>query len=70
MYQGTWDKVTPKFNDQVEFLNINVDKDTTGLAAKYKVMSIPTTVLLREDGSKITKTGRLSENELEELILS
>jgi len=69
-YSDIWDEVTPKFKDQVEFININVDKDTTGLAAKYKVRSIPFTVLIKEDGSEITKTGLLTKNELEELILS
>lgn len=70
MYAKTWDKVTPKFEDQVEFINIDVENDSTGLAEKYKVSSIPMTVLIKEDGSSLEKTGRLSATELEELILS
>ena len=70
IYGKTWDKVLPKYQDQVEIINIDVDKDTTGLAAEYKVQSIPLTVLVKEDGTVIKKTGRLSETELEELILS
>ena len=70
VYGKTWDKVTPKYEDQVEFINIDIEKDTTGLAAKYKVKSIPHTVLIKEDGSEIEKGGRLSGSELEELILS
>ena len=70
VYGKTWDKVTPNFEDQVEFINIDIEKDTTGLAAKYKVKSIPHTVLIKEDGSEIEKGGRLSSSELEELILS
>lgn len=70
IYGKTWDKVVPSYEDQVEFLNIDVDKDTTGLAAKYKVNSIPHTVLLKEDGTVIEKNGRLSQDELTELILS
>ena len=69
-YSPTFDKLAEKYNDQVEFVNVNVDKDTEGLAAKFKVRSIPYTVLLREDESSITKSGILSELELEELILS
>jgi thioredoxin-like negative regulator of GroEL len=69
-YGATWDKVTPKYSDQVGFESIDVDSDTTGFAAKYGIKSIPTTVLLREDGSTIKKVGKLSEQELEELILS
>lgn len=69
-YGPTFDKLSDKYKDQVEFVNVNVDKDTEGLAAKYKVRSIPHTVLVREDNTSITKTGILSELELEELILS
>ena len=69
-YATIWDEVTPDYEGQVEFVNIDVDKDTTGLAAKYKVRSIPFTVLIKEDGSEITKTGLLTKKELQELILS
>lgn len=70
MYTPTFDKMSEKYSDQVEFINVNVDKDTDGLAAKYKVRSIPHTVLLKEDGTEIIKNGLLSETQLEELILS
>ncbi len=70
IYGKTWDKVIPDYKDQIDFLNVDVDKDTSGLAAKYKIESIPTTVLIREDGSNLIKQGRLSKEELTELILS
>ena len=70
MYSKVWNKVTPKFEDQVEFINIDVENDSTGLSKEYDVSSIPMTVLIKEDGSSIKKTGRLSATELEELILS
>jgi thioredoxin 1 len=70
IYGKTWDKVVPDYQDQVEVINIDIDKDTTGLAAQYKISSVPTTVLVREDGSTVSKTGRLSADELKELILS
>lgn len=70
VYSKTWDKVMPDYKDQVETINIDIDKDISGLAAKYKVESVPTTVLIREDGSEIKKAGRLGKNELVELILS
>lgn len=69
-YGPTFDKLAEKYKDQVKFININVDKDTDGQAAKFKVRSIPHTVLVKEDGTIISKTGMLPENELEELILS
>jgi len=68
VYAKTWDKVTSKMND-VEFQNINIEKDTTGLAAKYKVTSIPHTVVIK-DGKTKSETGRLSENDLKNLILN
>jgi|TARA_R110000772_G_scaffold36120_5_gene86720 thioredoxin-like negative regulator of GroEL len=70
IYGKTWDKVIPDYSDQVEFISVNIDKDNKGLANKYKVDSIPHTVLVKEDGSTVEKNGRLSKNELTELILS
>jgi len=70
IYSKTWDKVIPDYQDQLTVEDVDIDKDTSGLAAQYKVASVPTTVLVREDGSTIKKTGRLSKDELTELILS
>ena len=70
VYGKTWDKVAEKYDGQVDFINIDIEKDTTGLAAQYKVKSIPHTVLIKEDGSSIAKSGRLSIEDLEELVLS
>lgn len=70
IYGKTWDKVVPTYQDQITVENVDIDKDTEGLAAKYKIQSVPTTVLIKEDGTEIKKTGRLSADELTELILS
>jgi thioredoxin 1 len=70
VYGKSWDKVVEKYKDQVEFVNIDIEKDTTGLAAQYRVKSIPHTVLIKEDGTEIIKSGRISKEELEELVLS
>ena len=70
VYGKVWDKVIPTYTDQIQFANIDIDKDTTGLANKLKIESVPTTVLIREDGSQLKKVGRLSTEELTELILS
>ena len=70
VYGKVWDKITPSYADQIQFANIDIDKDTTGLANKLKIESVPTTVLIREDGSQLKKVGRLSTEELTELILS
>jgi len=70
MYAPTFTKVTDKFKDQIQVIEVDVDQDTEGLAGEYKVRNIPFTVLVREDGSVVSKVGMLSESELEELILS
>lgn len=68
VYAKTWDKVTSEIKD-VEFINIDIDKDTTGLAAKHKVMNIPHTVVIK-DGVTTAETGRLNESQLKNLILN
>lgn len=70
VYSKTWDQVIPTYEDQLIVENIDIDKDTTGLAVKYKIDTVPTTVLVREDGSELKKTGRLTADQLTELILS
>ena len=70
MYGPIWDKVTEKYKDQVEVISVDVDNDTTGLAAQYKIQNIPYTIMKRPDQTMLAKSGQLSEQELEELILS
>ena len=65
-YAPIFEKVVNELG--VEYENINVDNDTTGLAAKYKVRSIPLTVFVNEDGSELKETGILSEDKLKQLI--
>jgi len=70
MYAPTFTTVSEKFKDQIQFIEVDVDQDSEGLAGEYKVRNIPFTVLVREDGSVLSKVGVLSESQLEELILS
>ena len=69
VYAKTFDKVSEELKEEVEFVNVNVEKDTTGLAAQYKVASIPMTVIIK-DGVENIKSGRLNEDQLKSLILS
>lgn len=68
-YSKIWNKVESELKEEVEFVEIDVDKDTTGLAAKYKVRSIPMTVVIKEE-DEIKVTGLIQEKELKELILN
>jgi len=68
VYAKTFDKVSEELKDEVEFVNVNVENDTTGLAGEYKVTGIPMTVVIRED-DVVKRTGRLDEATLKALIL-
>lgn len=70
VYSKTWEEVSNQYNSTIEFVDIDIEKDTTGLAAKYKVMSIPHTVIIKDSGEEIQKGGRLTKEELIELIQS
>ena len=69
IYAKTFDKVTEELKDSIEVLNINVEKDTEGLAAKHKVNSIPMTVVIK-DGVENSQIGRMDEAELKNFILN
>jgi len=69
LYAPIFEKVSEELKDQAEFVNVNIEKDTTGLAAEYKVQAIPTTVLVNE-GVEKSKTGRLEEADLRNFILN
>ena len=68
LYAPIFERVSQELKDEAEFINVNIEKDTTGLAAEYKVGSIPTTILVNGE-SKQTKVGRLEEDVLKEFIL-
>ncbi len=67
VYAKTFGKVSEELKDKYEFVNINVEKDTTGLAAEYKVNGIPTTVVIDGDNVK-SESGRMDEKKLKAFI--
>ena len=69
VYAKTFDKVSEELKDEYDFVNINVEKDTSGLAGEYKVTAIPTTVIIK-DGKESIKNGRLTEDQLKGFILN
>lgn len=68
VYAKVFDKVSEQLKDQVKFVNINIEKDDTGLTKEYNVQSIPTTVVIKDGKTKVRK-GRLEEKTLKALIL-
>tara|TARA_E500000318_G_scaffold112062_1_gene133833 strand:+ start:12580 stop:12840 length:261 start_codon:yes stop_codon:yes gene_type:complete len=69
MYDRIWKKIVEKHKDEAEFIEVNIEKDTSGLAAKYKVQSIPYTVIIK-DGVEVKKTGLLTADNLKQLIFN
>lgn len=70
VYGPTFTKVRQELEGDIEFLEINVEEDPDNLSGQYKVRGIPHTVVL-EDGKEIkSQSGRLSEEQLKELILN
>lgn len=70
VYGPTFEKVKQELQEGIEFVEVNVENDPDNLAGEFKVRGIPLTVVL-EDGQKVKeKSGRLSEQELKELILN
>ena len=69
-YSNVWDKVEKELKEEVNFVNVNVDNDTTGLAAQYKVRSIPYTVIVKDGLTETKKVGILTEEELKKLIIN
>ena len=50
------------------FIEVDIDKDNTGLAAKFGVKSVPTTVVVKENKDFQSKAGALAYGDLEKLI--
>ena len=70
VYGPTFTKVRQELEGDIEFLEINVEEDTENLSGQHKVRGIPHTVVL-ENGEEIkSQSGRLSEEQLKELILN
>ncbi len=70
VYAPAFEKVKQELEGDIEFQEVNVEEDTEGLAAEFKVRGIPLTVLL-EDGVKVKEqSGRLDEKQLKDFILN
>jgi thiol-disulfide isomerase/thioredoxin len=65
-YAPIFDKVIN--STDIDYQNIDIDKDTDGLAAEHKIRSIPATVFIYDDGTVVKEAGLLSEEILIELI--
>jgi len=68
-YAPVWDKVKKEITEGVEYIEVDIDKDTSGLAAEYQIRSVPSTVIINENGAVTKKVGLQTSQDLKELIL-
>jgi thioredoxin 1 len=69
VYDKQWQKAKES-TPEVKFLEVDIDKDTSGLAAQHKIQSVPTTIQLNNsDGLEVwRKTGIIKVDELKEML--
>ena len=71
IYGPTFTKVREELESgEITFLEINVEEDTENLSGQHKVRGIPHTVVLVDGKESKAQSGRLSEEQLKELILN
>lgn len=61
--------VAKKYADKANFVYVDVDK-WQDLAAEFGAQSIPTVVIVKTDGKKVTKTGYMTEEEFAAFVNS
>ena len=70
VYGPTFEKVKQELQEDVQFVEVNIDEDPSNLSGEYKVRGIPHTVVIKEDGTLVQASGRLDEQALKDLILN
>ena len=69
MYKPIYEDVKSEYDNKgYKFIDVDIDNDTTGLAAKFKVRSVPSTVVIDENGNYEVKVGTLNTSELTKFI--
>ncbi len=67
-YTPFFNEVKEELKENYNFVEVDVDNDVTGLAANFKVMSIPATVVVDEEGAYNKKVGLMNPIELKKFI--
>jgi thioredoxin 2 len=68
MYASIFNEARESFeSDQITFQEIDIDEESA-LAYKYRVKSVPTTLVLEGDKVIKSQTGSMSYSELEKFI--
>tara|TARA_R100000479_G_scaffold139576_1_gene75697 strand:+ start:157 stop:417 length:261 start_codon:yes stop_codon:yes gene_type:complete len=67
-YKTVWNEAKEKHGAKHNFIEVDIDNDTTGLAAKFAVRSVLTTVVVQPNKDFEKKVGALAYGDLEKLI--
>ena len=67
-YTPFFNEVKEELKENYNFVEVDVDNDVTGLAANFKVLSIPATVVVDEEGAYNKKVGLMNPVELKKFI--
>tara|TARA_A100001201_G_scaffold138351_1_gene129190 strand:+ start:1110 stop:1385 length:276 start_codon:yes stop_codon:yes gene_type:complete len=67
-YTPFFNEVKEELKGEYNFVEVDVDNDVTGVAATFKIMSIPATVVVGEDGAYNKKVGLMNPDELKKFI--
>ena len=71
LYAPSFEKVKQELqSEEIIFREINVENDPENLSGQYGVRGIPLTLVLEEGVDTKGSSGRLSEEELKQLILN
>lgn len=70
VYAPTFTKVKEELQGEVDFKEVNIEEDPDNLSGEFKVRGIPHTVVLENGQVVQQQSGRLSEEQLKELILN
>lgn len=67
-YTPFFNEVKEELKEDYNFVEVDVDNDVTGIAANFKIMSIPATVVVNEEGAYNKKVGLMNPSELKKFI--
>jgi thioredoxin-like negative regulator of GroEL len=67
-YSPVFEKVKQDLQGIAEFIEVNVENDPENLSGKYRVRAIPHTVVLQDGEQIAVQSGRLTEEQLKNLI--
>jgi len=63
MFGQVLDKITPEYNDKIDFYRVDVE-ESPEFAMLFEARSLPTTVMIRKDGSMEKSIGGMSDGQL------